>query len=207
MDSGAFSRIYKHGQHRPVAEYANKIKRWREVGNLLFAVTQDYMCEPKMLQITGLSIQDHQRLTVERYDELLGHDTGATILPVLQGYLPSDYARHIEMYGDRLSDGSWVGVGSVCKRQGSPEKILDVLLAIKMERPDLKLHGFGVKMTSLQHGLIRRMFYSADSMAWSAAARWSGGGQNDWRNAWKFKEQIESAYGKEYQGHLIEETL
>ena len=171
----------------------------------MFAVTQDYMCEPAMLKRTGLTVHDHQRLTVERFGELLRCETGVYIMPVLQGYDPGDYVEHLRMYGDRLAHGAWVGVGSVCKRQGSPRKILDVLFAIKMVRPDLKLHGFGVKFTSLRNGLIRNLLYSADSMAWSYAARKEGTGQNDWRNAWKFKERIEVE--PTYQGHLIEELL
>jgi hypothetical protein len=96
----------------------------------------------------------------------------------------------------------WVGVGSVCKRNSSPCLILDVLMAIKMERPDLRLHGFGLKTTALAHGTIRSMLESADSMAWSFAARRLGTGANDWRNAEKFRKTV----GKPslYQAHLIE---
>ncbi|MCC6489103.1 MAG: hypothetical protein IT364_16510 [Candidatus Hydrogenedentes bacterium] len=42
-----------------------------------------------MLARTGLTIADHQRLTIERYDELLTHDRGGVyIMPVPQGYAP-----------------------------------------------------------------------------------------------------------------------
>jgi hypothetical protein len=123
-------------------------------------------------------------------------------MPVLQGYAPDDYVRHLAQYGKRLALGAWVGVGSVCKRNGNPAKILDVLMAIKMVRPDLKLHGFGLKITALKNGLIRSLLHSADSMAWSFAARKQGTGANDWRNAWKFKERIEVR--PQYQGHLLE---
>ena len=77
MDSGAFSTIARHGGYpRPVHEYAGHIKRWRNNGNLLAAVAQDYMCEPQMLAKTGLTVADHQRLTIERYDDLLRCETG-----------------------------------------------------------------------------------------------------------------------------------
>ena len=47
MDSGAFTEISTHGEYRSdVAEYANQIMRWKDNGNLLAAVSQDYMCEP-----------------------------------------------------------------------------------------------------------------------------------------------------------------
>ena len=43
------------------------------------------------------------------------------------------------------------------------EMIADILLAIKKTRPDLKLHGFGVKLKQVRHGLISSLLYSADS--------------------------------------------
>lgn len=154
MDSGAFRTIQMHGGYpEPVEAYANQVKRWSTCGKLLAAVTQDYMCEPFMLQITGLSVPDHQRLTVERFDGLLRCETGCYIMPVLQGYAPEEYVQHISQYGERLQNGAWVGVGSVCKRNSNPRAILDVLTAIKTERPDLRLHGFGLKTIALSRGM------------------------------------------------------
>lgn len=185
MDSGAFSTILQHGGYpHPVSEYAEQIKRWSTNGNLLAAVAQDYMCEAHMLNITGMTVEQHQILTIERYDELLRCDVGGvTIIPVLQGYTPAEYVRHIRMYGDRLKPGMWVGVGSVCKRNGNVSAIEDVLLAIHKERPDLRLHGFGLKTTALSSGLVRKLLHTADSMAWSYAARREGRNANDWREA------------------------
>ena len=171
---------------KPPSAYAEVIRRWASP-NLVAAVAQDYMCEPVMLAKTGLTIDDHQRLTVERYDELLTHDLGGVyVMPVLQGYDPADYARHVVAYGARLAPGAWVGVGSVCKRNGRPEAILAVLEAVRNARPDLRLHGFGLKTTSLAVQEIRDRLYSADSMAWSYAARRQGRNQNDWREAASF---------------------
>lgn len=185
MDSGAFTQILRHGGYTEGVEaYAAEIKRWSTNGNLLAAVAQDYMCEAHMLAITGKTIQEHQALTIERYDALLACDTGSVyIMPVLQGYAPEDYVRHIEMYGDRLRPGAWVGVGSVCKRNGDPRAIERVLFAIKKVRPDLRLHGFGVKTTALSSSLVTELLHTADSMAWSYAARREGRNPNDWREA------------------------
>lgn len=194
MDSGAFSIISTHGDYpHPPNEYAAEIKRWSGEGNLLAAVSQDYMCEQWMLAKTGLTIEAHQRLTIDRYDALLCCDTGGVhIMPVLQGYDPADYVRHIEMYSGRLKPGMWVGVGSVCKRNGNPAAIENVLLAIKTARPDLQLHGFGVKFTSLKSGLVYDLLYSADSMAWSYAARISGRNGNSWHEAERYRRRVES---------------
>lgn len=203
MDSAAFSTIATHGGYPyPVGEYASQIMRWKRCGNLLAAVSQDYMCEPAMLQKTGLSVLDHQRLTIERYDALVSCKTGVYIMPVLQGYDPDEYVSHIRQYGPRLRKGAWVGVGSVCKRNSSPCLILDVLIAIKSVRPDLDIHAFGLKTTALAHGTIRALLKSADSMAWSFAARKAGRNANCWTEADQFRRTV--ATPSLYQAHLIE---
>ncbi|MBX3610375.1 MAG: hypothetical protein KF871_10825 [Hydrogenophaga sp.] len=194
MDSGAFTEISTHGRYRHgVAEYAAEIRRWATNGSgrLLAAVAQDWMCEAWIVEKTGLSVRDHQRLTVERYDDLLQQDTaGVYILPVLQGFAPGDYVEHIRMYGDRLTFQQWVGVGSVCKRNGDPRSVAAVLLAIKEARPDLRLHGFGLKTTALSDPLVRAQLATADSMAWSFHARKNGRNANDWREAVRWTDAI-----------------
>lgn len=193
MDSGAFTEISAHGHYRhSVAEYAAQIRRWRDNGNLLAAVAQDYMCEPFIVKKTGLTVQRHQQLTIERYDALLAEGTGVYILPVLQGFEPAEYVDHVRLYGARLAPGQWVGVGSICKRNGDPRAIATVLLAIKTERPDLRLHGFGLKTTALSSPLVRSLLDTADSMAWSFAARREGRNPNDWREAARWAAGITS---------------
>lgn len=191
MDSGAFTEISTHGRYRhSVEEYAAEINRWASSPGLLAVVSQDYMCEPFILEKTGLTVQDHQRLTIERYDTLLPLVSGVYVMPVLQGYTAADYLRHLDMYGERLAHGAWVGVGSVCKRNASPYAVERILAEIKKARPDLRLHGFGLKATALAHGTIRGALYSADSMAWSFAARRQGRNANDWREAKRFIETL-----------------
>ena len=51
--------------------YAEAVRRYRdEIGQLAFASQQDWMCEPFMLQKTGLTIEEHQRRTVNNFLEL-----------------------------------------------------------------------------------------------------------------------------------------
>lgn len=190
MDSGAFTEIAAHGRYRESVDgYVDQIERWRKCGNMLAAVSQDYMCEAWILKKTGLTVQDHQRLTIERYDAIKAKTT-AYIMPVLQGFAPADYVAHVRAYGQRLTAGMWVGVGSVCKRNGDPGAIFDVLSAIKRERPDLRLHGFGLKTTALKDGGVFNLLHTADSMAWSFAARKQGRNANDWHEAKDFEQQI-----------------
>ncbi|MCF6112331.1 hypothetical protein [Mesorhizobium muleiense] len=163
VDSGAFTEINLHGGYRAsVEEYAVELHRLHSMGIVRIAagVAQDYMCEPFMLAKTGLTVDDHQRLTIERYDALVAEldrlfdgECPFPVMPVLQGYAPPDYVRHVRMYGDRLKPGMWVGVGSVCKRNASPERIVEVLEAIKAIRPDLCLHGFGRNANSWQEAM------------------------------------------------------
>lgn len=193
LDSGAFTAVaLRGGYESSPADYARQIRRWAGCGPLLAAAAQDWMCEPFVLAKTGKTVAEHQRLTIERYDDLAACDTaGVHVLPVLQGYMPADYARHVEQYGDRLTPGMWVGVGSVCKRNGSPSDTRAVLRAIKDLRPDLRLHGFGLKLSTLQTD-IRGRLHSADSMAWSYAARRQGRSANDWREAVTFAQRVTS---------------
>jgi hypothetical protein len=193
LDSGAFREIEQFGRYRhEPAEYAAEVNRLARINpGLRVAVSQDWMCEPFMLAKTGMTVADHQRLTIERYDALLPL-VAVTLMPVLQGYALGDYLAHIDAYGDRLQPSMLVGVGSICKRNTDVRQIEAILSAIKRRRPDLRLHGFGIKTTALSSGVVRDCLASADSMAWSFAARRNGGGQNDWRNARAFAERIET---------------
>lgn len=192
LDSGAFTTLALHGRYVAApSDYADLVRRLASDPGLVAAVSQDFMCEPFMLAKTGLTLADHQRMTIERYDEISACDLGGVyLMPVLQGYAPEDYARHLRAYGARLGPGAYVGVGSICKRNGKPAAIAAVLRAILGERPDLKLHGFGIKTTSLAQAEIFDLLYSADSMAWSYAARREGRNPNDWREARKFADRI-----------------
>ncbi len=84
---------------------------------------------------------------------------------MLHGYAPEEYATHIRQYGGRRAFGMWVGVGSVCKRNGNPKALEAVLPASKTERPDLRLHGFGLKLAALKNQYARDALWSADSLA------------------------------------------
>jgi hypothetical protein len=195
IDSGAFTEIATYGHFRhPVSTYAADLRRLHPIiPHIEAAVTQDYMCEPFMLAKTGLTVKDHQRLTIERYDALVAEALPFPVMPVLQGYDPVEYLDHLRAYGDRLRPGLWVGVGSVCKRNGAPDRIIEVLAPIHAARPDLRLHGFGVKKTALLHSGVRELLFSADSMAWSFAARKQGRDNHDWREAAAFIATVDKA--------------
>lgn len=153
-----------------------------------------------------IGVKDHQWLTVYRYkwikECLVDRQCDTYLMPVLQGYLPEEYIDCLRLYekDGLLPYGAYVGVGSVCKRNGDPGAIYDVLSAIKAVRPDLRLHGFGLKTTALADGGVFDLLYTADSMAWSFAARKQGRNSNDWREAKMFERRILS---QERQGRLF----
>lgn len=192
MDSAAFMEVLTNGGYvTTVKEYATVIRNWRWLGNLSAAVAQDYMCEGFILKRTGLTVADHQRLTIERYDALVQEDVGTYILPVLQGFEPEEYCRHLDAYGDRIPDGAYIGVGSLCKRNRDPREVFRVLSAIHRHRAGLRIHGFGLKVTALEDYEIVRLLATADSMAWSYDGRRINGKlANDWRHAKRFERRI-----------------
>ena len=172
IDSGAFTRLASGKGHLPTAGYARQIERFMHIGNLQAVVAQDYMCEPAMLERRGRTIAQNQADSTRRYLALRSVlPEGLCVMPVLQGWEPRDYLRHARALSPALPPGAWVGVGSVCQRQGDAAHVAAIVDAILSTRSDLRLHGFGVKTQALVHPSVRAGFASVDSMAWSFAAR------------------------------------
>ena len=199
MDSGAFTEISKYGQYRnSVSTYAEQCLRWKSLARdeLELVVAQDYMCEAHMLKKTGMTIREHILKTVDRYvglKEAIGGEVG--IMPVIQGFSPEEYVYCVEQYGELLEQGAWVGVGSVCKRNSNQLQVYRLLYAIKKKRPDLRLHGFGLKKTCLAYAEIVSLLESSDSMAWSFAARLAGRDRNSPQEALRYEESIYASLG------------
>lgn len=171
LDSGGFTELSLFGKWKtPTKQYITEVRRIRdEVGKLDWAAPQDWMCEPIITQGTGLTVVEHQRRTVDNFLELRSLAPDLPFAPVLQGWKLTDYWRCEEMYdkaGVDLRKEKIVGVGTVCRRQGTAEaeRIMRTLAS-----DGLKLHGFGFK----QRGVVRAgdAMASADSLAWSFAAR------------------------------------
>lgn len=102
-------------------------------------------------------------------------DTTGFPMPILQGWLPSDYHRSAELTDTTLG-GSWpslVGVGSVCRRQLSgPDGLWRVLERIdSILPPHVKLHLFGVKGPAISQLQAFPRVVSVDSMAFEFQAR------------------------------------
>lgn len=171
LDSGAFTELSTYGAWRTTPQtYAAAVARYAaEIGRLDWAAPQDWMCEPFMLERTGLTVAEHQRRTIASYLTL--RDLAPTLpwVPVLQGWALNDYLAHLDAYaaaGVDLAAVPVVGLGSVCRRQATRE--IDQIVATLAET-GLRLHGFGVKTAGLV--LYGPDLTSADSLAWSYQAR------------------------------------
>lgn len=171
LDSGGFSVLNKHGRYPTTnAEYAAEVRRWRDgIGNLEWAAVQDWMCEPVVLRKTGLTVADHQRLTVASWVELKAIAPDLPWVPVLQGFTADEYRRCVELYaaaGTDLRECPLVGIGSVCRREDTTEA---EAIIRELAGRGLKLHGFGFKTGGLER--VADCLTSADSLAWSDGVR------------------------------------
>lgn len=170
LDSGGYSELHKHGKWTICPhEYAARVDRYAtEIGKLQFAAIQDWMCEESVRKKTGKSIKYHQDKTIESFLLLTRIAPHLPWLPVLQGQSLEDYLNHYQMYRNIGYTGNLFGLGSVCRRASSAEI---VELVIILHSLGLEIHGFGVKTTALDK--IANNLATADSMAWSYAARYS----------------------------------
>jgi hypothetical protein len=191
LDSGGFTELSTYGCWvTSEDEYVAQVERLTAIGRLAWVAPQDWMCEPFMLNKTGLTCREHQERTVESFLSLRAR-LGALVVPVLQGYGPREYDRCIDLYsahGVDLSAEPVVGIGSVCRRSGTLEA---ARLIRYVADHGLRLHGFGIKGDTFK--ACRSLLASADSMAWSAAARREGRDGNSATEALNWRERLLAA--------------
>lgn len=181
LDSGGFSELQHHGRWTITPpQYIAFVRRCvEEIGNLAWVAPMDWMSEEivrkggriglQRFAGTGLSVAEHRRRTVENFLELRSLAPDLPFRPVLQGDSLDDYLRCADAYADAgvdLAAEELVGLGSVCRRQGTGEI---GLIVSALSAQGLRLHGFGVKFEGLAE--YADELCSADSMAWSFRGR------------------------------------
>ncbi len=100
LDSGGFTELSMHGRWTLSAkDYAKEVRRYADqIGGLQWAAIQDWMCEPAIRDKTGLSVDEHQRRTIQSFIELKSIAPELPWVPVLQGWTMGDYMDHIDRY-------------------------------------------------------------------------------------------------------------
>jgi hypothetical protein len=151
-------------------QYIAEVRRWQAaIGGLAWSSIQDWMCEPVILAKTGLTVEEHQARTTANYFHLMDVAPDVPWIPVIQGFEYREYVAHIRAYraaGVDLRDIPVVGLGSICRRQGTD---LAAWMIRRFHDHGIKIHGFGFKMQGLRR--CADVLASADSMAWSFRAR------------------------------------
>jgi hypothetical protein len=171
LDSGAYA-INGRGKSNGLEEefrfepkkYAEDIIRFsEEIGQLEWAAPQDWLCTPKRLRETGMTVSECQSRTSASFHQLRRLVDGRVFVPaILQGRTIEEFSRHARKYeedGLPLYKEPFVCVGSLGSNQTKDISILSFLEA----EFGLKPHVFGASMAVMQSGLA----YSADSVRWS----------------------------------------
>lgn len=173
LDSGGFTELSMHGEWRTSArDYVAQVRELAaETGTMAWAAPQDWMCEEPILKKTGRTIAEHRTLTVTNLLILRDLAPELPFIPVLQGYERDDYFRCAELYEARgidLTKEPVVGVGTICRRQGTVEA--EAILR-ELAGTGIKPHAFGAKLTGLAR--YHDVLASSDSLAWSFDARYT----------------------------------
>ncbi|MFF2184604.1 hypothetical protein [Streptomyces sp. NPDC058155] len=172
VDSAGFSEVSENGswdKGPTPRQYAGQVRRYVDEVGIVWAAPQDWMCEPWITAKTGLSVVEHQARTVGNYLDLKAIDPSLPIIPVLQGWTVAEYEHCIDLYdraGIDLRAEPLVGIGSVCRRQGTQEA---ADLITRIAGHGIRLHGFGFKIDGLRR--VAHLLPSSDSMAWALAGR------------------------------------
>lgn len=171
LDSGGFTELATYGRWTcGPHEYATSVRRIiDEVGAPDWIAPQDWMAEPFMTERTGLTVAEHQVRTVDNFNRLRDIAGDLPVIPVLQGYTRDEYLRCADLYarnGTDLTAEPTVGIGSVCRRQGTTEA---AVIVRELAGYGIALHGFGLKTLALAR--LAHVLKSADSLAWSYNAR------------------------------------
>lgn len=226
-DSGGFTQLQMYGSWEdvPVERFIAEARRdSEEIGQMEYCAPQDWMCEPIIISGgkigplvfvgTGLSVIEHQHRTVDNYRDLVQKAPDLPWVPVLQGWTLDDYLRCFDLYdraGIDLTILPRVGVGTICRRQGTDES---ALILKRLESEGLRLHAFGLKGTGIPN--VAPFLASSDSLAWSYAARRAaplpacaerlaktGKGHKNCANCWEYARQWLEGIQEDIQTHQI----
>ncbi len=175
LDSGGYTQITKYGKWTISEEqYVDEVRRFQdEIGNLEWAGPMDWMVEPEARRKSGFTTNDHQMATCANFVKLRHMAPDLPIIPVLQGWKSDQYRTHVAMYreiwGVDLYREPLVGIGSVCRREGTAAFAPISDMMYEFWKDGMRMHAFGLSkpaMVKLCGSLV-----SSDSLAWSRSGR------------------------------------
>lgn len=172
VDCGGFSSSFKHGGYKNTDDdYLSYVERIQPD----YYALRDYPCEKELLKQLGTTVKEQQQRTIENHlsllDKIDNYQIAGRSICVIQGWHPWEYVEFIDLLRDYGLITDYMAVGSVCRRT-SPRNITKIILTIKNELPNTRLHGFGIKISVLKDKATYDAVYSADSGAWDYSARW-----------------------------------
>jgi len=179
VDCGGYSFFYKTGEYTTSdGHYIGYVLKWKPA----YFALRDYPCEPELLARWGRTVVEHQQRTLEKHLRLLelvderGVWRYSEPVAVLQGWTLEDYLRCYDMMAAHgvLTRIRYVAIGTLCRR-GQEATIRKIITGIRRSLPKkYKLHGFGIKISSLRYKDVYDALYSADSCAWGLKERKNG---------------------------------
>ncbi len=169
IDSGGYSFLKNKGKYdRSNREYMNYVYTYSPN----YFCLRDYPCEEDLLKKHNRTVGEHQNMTIEKHIELLNlyESWGKTIeskpVAVLQGQTVMDYLNHYDLLKEHGVLTDYLAIGSLCGRKKNNE-IAEIIKNVRSVVPSrIKIHGFGIKKSSLKISSVLKNLDSADSNAW-----------------------------------------
>lgn len=165
LDSGGFSFFHKEGEYpfspEQYIDYINTIKP-------KYFATMDYPCEPNVNRSILKSNLERIEATVDLGVYLWKNRDKINSKPivVIQGFTLAEYEYCYSLYRKRGVDADYWAFGSMCRRWNDAEIRTYIRFFRDMVGKDVKIHIFGIKISSLNCEVIKKID-SIDTLAWA----------------------------------------
>lgn len=171
MDSGAFTYLKQFGKYPiSIGKYLNIVIKF----NPSLWTIQDWCCEPRVLNSTGLNVLQHIGNTIESGRQLI--DFNDNVVMVVQGWHYKDYLTCVDYICDNGLFTKILGIGTICGRR-NPREVYEILKGIKASIPDYcKVHAFGLSINLLK---FKEIFDLVDSVDTNAYDFWRDNSRNE----------------------------
>jgi len=169
LDSGGYSFFSRWGDYPfSISSYVDLANILKDMYPLERVATLDYPCEPKINRINDLQTNEERiRATVNMAGGCIDEDKTLPWLPVIQGYTINEYLYCLDLYADIGITSDYWAIGSICSRKGNLLELRNLIVTIRDQFDNEKLHAFGLGIPFLKDPQIFQAIYSSDSSAWN----------------------------------------